>query len=112
MPIGPELQYPILILVCVVLGILAHILKKAAEIRMNPGMLGIWMYLRDAPAATGSMLLATMGICAGLWSVDQLNGITAFCVGYIGNSAADAIATRVLAAAKVTRDPPKDPPAP
>lgn len=110
MPIGPALQYPILILASLIAGVLGHILKKAAEARVNPGMLGVWFYLRDYPAATLSMLTATSGLCLALWSIDQLNGVTAFCVGYIGNSAVDLVANRVIAAAKIEVTPPKAPP--
>jgi hypothetical protein len=47
-------------------------------------------------------------ICGGLtlafWSIDQLNGLTGFCVGYIGNSAADVVGARVVGQVKIDKE--------
>lgn len=53
------------------------------------------------------MLLTTAGLTMGLWSIDQLNGLTGFFVGYLGNSAADLVGARVIGQVKTE---PKDKP--
>ena len=68
-------------------------------------MRSIWRYIADYPAHTLVMALTTAGLTAGLWSIDQLNGLTGFFVGYLGNSAADLVGARVVG---TIRTEPKD----
>lgn len=105
---GPELEYPILVAACCVAGFLVHALKKIIEAGAGKESgRAIWRYLVDYPTQTIVMLLTTAGLTMGLWSIDQLNGLTGFFVGYLGNSAADLVGARVIGQVKTE---PKDKP--
>ena len=107
--LGPEIEFPALIAGCNILGFTAHYLKKAAEAKTEiGGWRGLFVYILGNPASTLAMITANAGLTLGFWSIGQLNGLTAFCIGYIGNSAADVVGNRVIGLTKI--EPKEKPP--
>ena len=82
-------------------------LKKFAEAKTEIRGADLWAYFRDHPASTLAMITASTGLALGFWSIGQLNGLTAFCIGFMGNSAADAVGQRVIGTLNIEPKEPK-----
>lgn len=74
----------------VLLGTLAHVLKRIVEVRQDNKEFGIKEYFGLYPYATALMVLTALGTSAGLYAAGELTLVTAFATGYMAQSVARA----------------------
>ena len=75
------------------LGFSAHVLKTMRQVNWEAS---IPQYLKKYPRQTLVAFIGFCGALAGVYEMGQLNMTSAFTVGYMANSAADAISGRTI----------------
>ncbi len=81
------LQHPVTLLF---IGLFLHLVKKVVEIRQSGQEIGLVGYVKKRPYLTISALGGALA-AYGLMPAEQINSLTAFGLGYMANSAVDAI---------------------
>lgn len=78
----------------VILGTLAHVLKRVIEERETDKQFGLREYFGLYPYRTALMVLTAIGTSVGLFYAGELTPVTAFATGYMAQSVGAAAGNR------------------